>query len=131
MSDWYFPDIDPGQQPLGNRILVQLRRVKKTTSSGIILSEETRDHERYNTQIAKVLTFGPLAFKRWDTMEGWPEGTWVEKGDFVRVPKYGGDRFEVNVPGEQEAVVFMLLNDRDLIAKVTGDPNLFYDCVNS
>jgi co-chaperonin GroES (HSP10) len=129
--DWSFPNIDPGIIPLGGRVLVQLRRVKKTTSSGIILHNETRDYEKYNTQIAKVVSVGPLAFKKRDTMEPWPEGVWAVQGDFVRVPKYGGDRFEVAVPNEpEEPALFMLVNDHELIAKVTGDPMGFHEYIN-
>jgi co-chaperonin GroES (HSP10) len=128
--DWAFPDIDPGIQPLGSRVLVQLRRVKKTTQSGIILANESREHEKYNTQIAKLFAVGPLAFKKRDTMEPWPEGVWAEVGDFVRVPKYGGDRFEVQIPDEpEEPALFMLVNDHELIAKITGDPMKYWEYI--
>jgi co-chaperonin GroES (HSP10) len=128
--DWAFPNIDPGIQPLGSRVLVQLRRVKKTTQSGIILANESREHEKYNTQIAKLFAVGPLAFKKRDTMEPWPEGVWAEVGDFVRVPKYGGDRFEVQIPDEpEEPALFMLVNDHELIAKITGDPMKYWEYI--
>lgn len=128
--DWAFPEIDPGIQPLGSRVLVQLRRVKKTTQSGIILANESREHEKYNTQIAKLFSVGPLAFKKRDTMEPWPEGVWAEVGDFVRVPKYGGDRFEVQIPDEpEEPALFMLVNDHELIAKITGDPMKYWEYI--
>jgi co-chaperonin GroES (HSP10) len=128
---WSYPDIDPGIIPLGGRVLVQLRRVKKTTSSGIVLAQETRDFEKYNTQTAKVVSIGPLAFKKRDTMEPWPEGVWAEPGQFVRVPKYGGDRFEVPIPNEpDEPALFMLINDHELIAKVTGDPMGYHEYIN-
>jgi co-chaperonin GroES (HSP10) len=129
--EWSFPVVDTGIQPLGSRVLVQLRRVKKTTSSGIILANESREHEKYNTQIAKVVAMGPLAFKKRDTMEPWPEGVWANTGDFVRVPKYGGDRFEVEIPGEpEEPALFMLVNDHELIAKLNGDPMKFWEYLN-
>jgi co-chaperonin GroES (HSP10) len=129
--EWAFPEVDAGVEPLGSRVLVQLRRVKKTTASGIIIAQESRDHEKYNTQIAKIIMLGPLAFKKRDTMEPWPEGVWATNNDFVRIPKYGGDRFEVEVPGEpEEPALFMLLNDHELIAKVTGDPLKFWEYVN-
>jgi hypothetical protein len=39
-----FPAVNPGATPLGARVLVQLRRSKKrTTSAGIILVEETKE----------------------------------------------------------------------------------------
>ena len=118
-----FPAVDPGAKPLGARILVQLRRTKKkTTSAGIILVEETREAEKWNNMVAKVIEIGPLAFKKRDTMEPWPEGSWCELGDYLRVPKWGGDRWEVEIPGEEEPALFMVLNDHEVIAKITGNP---------
>ena len=117
--------MDPGAKPLGGRILVQLRRTKKrTTSAGIILVEETKETEKWNNMVAKVVAIGPLAFKHRDTMQAWPEGSWCEIGDYLRVPKYGGDRWEVPVPcqDEEDSALFMILNDHEVIAKVTGDP---------
>jgi co-chaperonin GroES (HSP10) len=123
---WAFPSVDPGAKPLGGRILVQLRRTKKkATSAGIILVEETKETEKWNNMVARVIAVGPLAFKNRDTMQGWPEGSWCEVGDYVRVPKWGGDRWEVKVPGDDELedpALFMILNDHEVIATVTGDP---------
>ena len=123
---WAFPSVDPGAKPLGARILVQLRRTKKkATSAGIILVEETKETEKWNNMVAKVLMIGPLAFRKRDTMEPWPEGAWCEVGDYIRVPKWGGDRWEVKVPGDddlEDPALFMILNDHEIIAKVTGNP---------
>lgn len=123
---WAFPSVDPGAKPLGGRILVQLRRTKKkTTSTGIILVEETKETEKWQNMVAKVIEIGPLAFKHRDTMQSWPEGSWCAPGDFIRVPKWGGDRWEVRVPGEdalEDPALFMILNDHEVIAKVTSDP---------
>ena len=120
---WAFPSVDPGAKPLGGRILVQLRRTKQTvTGAGIILVQETKETEKWNNMVAKVVEIGPLAFKKRDTMEPWPEGSWCEVGDFLRVPKWGGDRWEVEVPGEEDPALFMVINDHEVIAKLTGDP---------
>ena len=123
---WAFPSVDPGAQPLGGRILVQLRRThKKATSAGIILIEETKETEKWNNMVAVVVALGPLAYKNRDTMEYWPEGTWIQVGDYIRVPKWGGDRWEVKVPGDddyEDPALFMILNDHEVIAKLTGDP---------
>jgi len=87
-----FPAVDPGAKPLGARILVQLRRTKqKATSAGIILVEETRETEKWNNMVAKVIEIGPLAFKK-------------------------------QIPGEDDPVLFMVLNDHEVIAKITGNP---------
>jgi co-chaperonin GroES (HSP10) len=123
---WAFPSVEPGAKPLGGRILVQLRRTKKkTTSAGILLVEETKETEKWNNMVAKVIEIGPLAFRHRDTMQAWPEGSWCEPGDYIRVPKWGGDRWEVKVPGDddfEDPALFMILNDHEVIAKVTGDP---------
>jgi co-chaperonin GroES (HSP10) len=123
---WAFPSVDPGAKPLGGRILVQLRRTKKkATSAGIILVEETKETEKWQNMVAKVIEIGPLAFKHRDTMLAWPEGSWCVAGDYIRVPKWGGDRWEVKVPGDddfEDPALFMVLNDHEIIAKLTGDP---------
>lgn len=123
---WAFPSVDPGAKPLGGRILVQLRRTKKkATSAGIILVEETKETEKWQNMVAKVIEIGPLAFKHRDTMQSWPEGSWCSAGDYIRVPKWGGDRWEVKVPGDddfEDPALFMVLNDHEVIAKLTGDP---------
>jgi co-chaperonin GroES (HSP10) len=116
-----FPVVDPGAIPLGARVLVQLRKAKRQLKSGILLPEETRDTERAQNPVAKVIALGPLAFKKRDTMEPWVEGIWCEVGDFLRVPKWTGDRWTVP-HGDDENVEFMVLNDHEVIAKITGDP---------
>ena len=117
-----FPVVDPGALPLGARVLVQMRLPKKKmTASGIILASETVDTEKAQNPIGKVVAIGPLAFKKRDTMEPWPEGSWAEVGDFVRVPRWTGDRWEVKVD-EDTNVEFMLMNDHEVVAKLTCDP---------
>lgn len=131
---WAFPDIQPGMEPLGGRVTVQLRRIKKkVTSSGIVIVEETRENEKWNNMIGKVVAIGPLAFRNRDTMQPWPEGIWAKIGDYVRVPKWGGDRWERKVPGEDDSedpVLFMTINDHEIIARVTDNPLSFQAYLN-
>ena len=121
--DEAFPSVEPGLVPFGSRVLVQIRSAKKTSSGGIILHSETRETEIWNTQIAKVVKLGALAFKNRNTMESWPEGNWCKEGEFVRVPKYGGDRWKVphGENGDEEAL-FVIFNDLDIVGGVVGDP---------
>ncbi|MEN9936044.1 MAG: Chaperonin 10 Kd subunit [Chloroflexota bacterium] len=116
-----FPVMDPGVQPFGSRVLLQIRRAKTKTKGGIFLAGETRDTEMWNTQVAKVIAMGPLAFHNRNTMEPWPEGAWVHVGDYVRAPKYGGDRWSVRTEDGEE-ILFVIFNDLDLLGKITGDP---------
>lgn len=116
-----FPDADPGITPFGSRVLVQIRSPKTKTASGIIIDNGSRDTEKWNTQVAKVINVGALAFKNRNTMDSWPEGSWCKAGDYVRVAKYGGDRWEVPMPNGETAL-FVIFNDLDIIGQVTGDP---------
>lgn len=117
-----FPRCDPRVEPCGSRVLVQIRTPKKVTKGGIHLLSDTRETEHWNTQVAKVLAVGSLAFHNRNTMEPWPEGSWCDVGDYVRVPKYGGDRWSIPTDnGEDEALV-VLFNDLDIVGRITGDP---------
>lgn len=116
-----FPVADPGIQPFGSRVLVQIRNPKQKTSGGIIIDLGSQETEKWNTQVAKVIAVGPLAFKNRNTMEPWPEGDWCKTGDFVRVPKYGGDRWEVDLD-DRGVALFVIFNDLDIVGRVTSDP---------
>lgn len=111
-----FPELDPGVQPQGNRIVVQLRKAKDVSKGGIILVGDTKATEKWNEVIAKVVKVGPLAYKDVSTLEPWPEGPWANPGDLVRVIKYGGDRWAV--PHGDGEVVFIILQDREVICKI-------------
>jgi len=120
--DFGFPDVDCGMKPYGSRIIVQIRVPRTTTPGGLVIPEEARETEKWNTQVAKVIMLGPVAFKNRDTLEPWKEGEWCQAGSFVRVPKYGGDRWEVPVPDRQDPALFAVFNDLDIIGEFTGDP---------
>jgi len=118
-----FPEVDPGVKPVGSRILCQIRRPKRKSDGGLHLAEETREAEKWNEMTAKVIAMGPLAYKiRADGVTDWPEGAWCKPGDFIRVPKYGGDRIERPVPGESEPALFVTVDDKNVISIVTCCP---------
>ena len=115
-----FPEIPVGSIPLGPKVMVQYPVTKTKSKGGIILTNESREYEKWNNQVAKVVALGDVAYKDRDTFEVWPEGPWVKVGDYVRVPKNGGDKYELDVPGrEGEKVIFGTYNDREMISKIT------------
>jgi len=122
--DQAFPEVDPGLIPFGSRVLVQKRSPRTVTKGGIIVPDDTQETEFWNTQVAKVITLGPVAFKNRDTLEVWPEKEWCEVGAYVRVPKYGGDTWFVDLPEATglDKACFVLFNDLDLIGQITCDP---------
>ena len=113
-----FPDIDPGIDVAGDRVLVQLRREKTTSKGGIILVDEAKATLRFNETVAKVRQIGSLAYKSPDTLEPWPEGPWCQVGDLVRTIKYGGDRFVVSPEDDGAPVVFITIQAREIISKI-------------
>ena len=149
-----FPNVDPGHAPLGAKALFQIRHPKTVTAGGLFLTSADRSTEYYNTQVAKVIALGPLCFKQsvadpqtnQPSLSEYPEGPWFKPGDFVRVPKYGGDRFavpfdsvtyakdektgkEVEEAFKDEAI-FCFFRASDIISVITGNPlalKAFYD----
>ena len=130
-----FPTVDPLVEPFGSRVLVQIRTPKTKTKAGLHLITDARDTEFWATQVAKVRAIGPNAFKDRRTNEYWPEGAWCQVGDFIRVPKFGGDRWTVKVPkaaaaatpgvilpDENYEALMVIFNDTDVIGRITGDP---------
>ena len=114
-----FPEIDPGVEVVGDRVLVQLRREKTTSKGGIILVDETKQTLRFNETVAKVIQLGPLAYKNLDDeLSDWKEGPWCKVGDLVRTIKYGGDRFVVQPDDEGAPVVFITIQAREIISKI-------------
>lgn len=119
-----FPHAKPNYIPVGSKVLVQIRTPKKKSAGGIILTHETQEVDQWNTQVAKVIAFGPVAFCNRETLKEWPEGKWVIKDEFVRVPKYGGDRWQVPLkPGDPntEYALFAVYKDTDIIG-IVPDP---------
>lgn len=120
-----YPDVDPEFVPFGNRVLVQLRTPKNVTTGGIALPETAQLEEiaQWNTQIAKVISLGPVCFKNRDTLEPWPETDWATPGMFVRVPIHGGDRWWKPIPDRRDhRALFALYQDVDLRGEYIGDP---------
>ena len=118
-----FPSVDPQLKPLGSTVLVQIKSPAKLTKGGIILPDAEKAAERENTQLAKIIAMGPLAFHNRNTLEPWPEGAWVQVGDFVRVPRYGGDRYYMpNANDADTPALFVLFEDLNMKGLITGDP---------
>lgn len=119
--DEAFPACDPGFRPYGSRVLVQVRSPKTKTAGGIQLTEELKETELWNTQVAKVLAVGPVAFRNRTTLNPWPEGAWCKPGDYIRIPKYAGDKSIIK-SATGEDVLLIAFNDLDLLGEYTCDP---------
>lgn len=120
--DQAFPEADPGLVPVGSDILVQMRTPRRVSAGGIALPEEARDTDMWNTQVAKVIALGPVCFRNRDTLQPWPEGAWTRVGEYIRVPKYGGDRWWMDVLDPEKhhdsKALFCLFRDTDIKGRV-------------
>lgn len=117
----FFPEVDHGGAPMGPRVLIQLRTVKKKTSGGIILVDETRDFNKGVTTLGKVVAIGPLAFRNRETQALWPEGIWADVGDLVLVRQWDGHRFQRPIPNSDDEAVFVIMEDIQLQYRVRPD----------
>lgn len=121
--DQYFPVVDPGEIPLGSLVLLQVKQPMTKTSGGIVLTKNDIETEFDNTSVAKVLDIAVGAFKNRSTLEPWPEGAWVEVGDYVRVSQHNGKRWTKAIPGTagnsvEDRVTFVLIDDLHLASKI-------------
>lgn len=106
----HFPNVEPGANPVGAQILVQLRTVKSKVGM-IYLPDETKDFNNGNTQIGRVVKMGQIAFRNRETGELWTEGAWAQVGDIVVMPRWGGFRFEVPIPDTDDKAIFCVYDD--------------------
>jgi co-chaperonin GroES (HSP10) len=116
-----FPKADPNFVPAGSKVLVQIRTPKQKSAGGILLTEDTKETDKWNTQVGRIIALGPVAFCNRETLKPWPEGAWVAIGGFARVPKYGGDRWEVLLkPGDpnSDRALFAVFRDLDIVGEV-------------
>lgn len=118
----HFPVVVPKVIPTGARVLCQLMSTPSTTKSGLLLVSETKETERWNCQVARVLVVGPLAFCNRETGLPWREGMWAEPGDFVIVPRWGGNRRTVKNGTGDNPIYFVTVNDHEIIERVYGNP---------
>jgi co-chaperonin GroES (HSP10) len=112
-----FPACEPGVVPFAEKLVVQIKRPPQKTKGGIHLVEYTKQTDADTCQIGKVIAIGPGAFRHRTTGEPFHEGAWVKVGDYVRVPKYLGDRWGIKID-DMDPIVFAIFKDLDLVGLV-------------
>ena len=117
----HFPVVNPGCRPCGNQVLVQFRSMKTVSKGGIVLASETREFNNGNTQLARVVSLGQIAYRDRNTGEEWKEKAWANVGDIVIVPRWSGFRVEVPIPGSEDKAIFAIFEDFNM--KMVVDSN--------
>jgi len=121
----YFPEVDCGREPCGNKVTVQLQFIPKKQGS-ILLAGDTRDFNKNATVVCRIVKVGHIAYKHRDTGEEWKEGAWAAVGDIVLMPRYGGmNRAAIELPDDVGDVLFCTYNDYDVVDKVTGQYEVY------
>ena len=108
--------IDRMPDPTGWRVLVLPYQGKSTTDGGIQLIKSTLDRESHGTMVCYVLKTGPLAYKDKNRFGG---SAWCNKGDWVLIGKYSGDRFLLEDDHEVR-----IINDDEIIGKILNPDDI-------
>ena len=90
-------------KPLEDRILIKMKEGEKTTKSGIILANSSKE----KPQIAEVIEVGPGK-----NIDGKIQQVAVKKGDNVIVSKYAGTEVKY------EGVDYIIVKQEDVLAIV-------------
>lgn len=93
--------------PVGDRVLVKLRKVEEVSQGGIIIAQRTVKLEQMAECLATVARVGPIA---WESVRG---GPWAKVGDTVMISKYAGIGHQ-----DPDGTEYRLINDVDVLAVV-------------
>lgn len=97
-------------QPIEFNVLVKPQTVEEKTKGGIILSDVTKEADKYAQQRGEIVALSPLAFSYAD----WPAGTTLPKvGDEVFFGKYAGTLVK-----DDDGNEFRLVKDKEIAAVV-------------
>ena len=106
--------------PVGYKMLVKPQVAKKQTAGGILLPEETVNHEDILCNIGQVVAQGKECYQH-PKFLGHP---WCKVGDWVVYAKYAGTQIESRDPLINGDITrYRLLND-DEIGAIVPEPNI-------
>lgn len=83
--------IKSAMTPSGYKVMVALPRVQEKIG-GVFLPQTRTGDEETASVVAKVVGFGPGAYK---DEKRFPDGPWCQEGDVILMPPYAGHRFKV------------------------------------
>ena len=76
----------------GYSVLVKIWIRPEKSAGGIVYADITRDEDKYQSSVGKVMGMGPQAYTGTlaDGSPRFPEGPWCKLRDWVLVPRYNG-----------------------------------------
>lgn len=94
-EDWRDNDLAPIPDNLpqiqGWNILVRPVPFESKTKGGILLADSTLDDANSISNVCKVVSVGPLAYKE---TEHFGETPWCKEGDYIIIGRHAGLKFE-------------------------------------
>ena len=111
----------PPVLPLGFNVLVEIIPVQVTSALGIILcSANEQERERKGRDIARIVAFGPIAYKGYSGCES-PQDWGVKEGDIVELStRYDGKYTRAHEYNEAYKN-YRYVTDQDIMGLAQGD----------
>ena len=107
--------------PLGHHVLIEIVPVKFKSLGGIILSTEKEgERERQGRDLAKVIAFGPTAYKGFSGCEC-PEDWGVKVGDTVELSGRYDGKFSTLKDYDKKYANLRYVSDSDIIGVFSED----------
>ncbi len=95
-------------KPIEFNVLIKPQEVEEKTKGGIILSDVTKEADRYAQQRGTIAAISPLAFSYAD----WPTGTVLPQvGDTVFYGKFAGTMVK-----DDDGTEYRLVKDKEIAA---------------
>ena len=113
---------NPPVLPLGYNVLVEIIPVQVQSSGGIILasSEDEVERERKGRDIARIIAFGPTAYKGYAGCEC-PADWGIEAGDLVELSTRYDGKFTRAHEYNKQYENYRYVSDQDIMGKASGD----------
>jgi co-chaperonin GroES (HSP10) len=112
---------NPPVLPLGYNVLVEIIPVQVLSAGGIIMSlDDEAERERKGRDIARVIAFGPIAYKGYAGCET-PEDWGVEVGDLVELSTRYDGKFTRAHEYNKQFENYRYVSDQDIMGKASGE----------
>jgi co-chaperonin GroES (HSP10) len=111
-------------KPLGHHVLVEILPVQIKSSGGIILNSATeQERERKGRDIARIIAFGPTAYKfiYTNTDFNGPEDWGVKVGDIIELKTRYDGKFTRACEYSKEFENYRYVLDSDIIGLADGE----------
>lgn len=113
---------NPPVLPLGYNVLVEIIPVQVQSTGGIILasSEDEVERERKGRDIARIIAFGPTAYKGYAGCES-PEDWGVKAGDLVELSTRYDGKFTRAHEYHKDYENYRYVSDQDIMGLASGE----------